>query len=179
MTGGTYIAKRPRSPFFRPYQPATGLLGDRPGFHGTFSGRLLLIGAAERHPVAVRFEHGVKVFETAKVVAEFGLANLDDERGRVGGFIAIGLEFGASGRSFEGPGILFCSGFHWWAYSPLQAIGLSTHRNVRLFCFRKMAAPGEQGLESGHEAFAAIGEGVRRFAGGGVSGDEPGRGEFG
>src|SRR3979411_2748704 len=29
MTGGTYIAKRPRKPFFSPYQPPTGFFGER------------------------------------------------------------------------------------------------------------------------------------------------------
>src|ERR1039458_10181124 len=29
-TGGTYIPKRPRRPFFKPYQPPTGFFGDRP-----------------------------------------------------------------------------------------------------------------------------------------------------
>src|SRR6267143_1146579 len=29
MTGGTYIPKRPRKPFFSPYQPPTGFLGER------------------------------------------------------------------------------------------------------------------------------------------------------
>src|SRR6202043_2293963 len=28
-TGGTYIPKRPRSPFLSPYQPPTGFLGER------------------------------------------------------------------------------------------------------------------------------------------------------
>src|SRR3979411_888622 len=29
MTGGTYIPKRPRKPFFSPYQPPTGFFGER------------------------------------------------------------------------------------------------------------------------------------------------------
>src|ERR1700694_4284274 len=29
MTGGTYIPKRPRKPFFSPYPPPTGFLGER------------------------------------------------------------------------------------------------------------------------------------------------------
>src|SRR5437879_12373814 len=29
MTGGTYMPKRPRKPFFSPYQPPTGFFGDR------------------------------------------------------------------------------------------------------------------------------------------------------
>ena len=29
MSGGTYMAKRPRRPFLSPYQPPTGLSGER------------------------------------------------------------------------------------------------------------------------------------------------------
>src|SRR6476661_10372134 len=30
IRGGTYMPKRPRRPFFRPYQPPTGFFGERP-----------------------------------------------------------------------------------------------------------------------------------------------------
>ena len=58
MSGGMYIPKRPRRPFLRPYQPPTGLSGERPQASTvTLGGGLLLVRAPERHPVAVLLQH--------------------------------------------------------------------------------------------------------------------------
>ena len=84
-TGGTYMPNRPRRPFLRPYQPLTGLVGDRPQASTVpCSGGLLLVGVAERHPVAALLQHGVQVLDAAQLVAKLGLADLDDQGGRLG-----------------------------------------------------------------------------------------------
>src|SRR4051794_36336561 len=61
--------------------------------------RLLLVGIAQRHPVALPDEHRVQVLDAREVVAQLRRADLDDERGRVGIGGAVGLEAaGAGGR---------------------------------------------------------------------------------
>jgi hypothetical protein len=66
--------------------------GPRPGLDRTFPGRLLFVGVAERHPVAVLLQHGVHVFDDAKVVVKDGFPAGADQHGWVGGFISIHLE---------------------------------------------------------------------------------------
>jgi hypothetical protein len=56
------MPKRPRRPFFRPYQPPTGF--------------------------AVRAQHLRKVVDAAEVIAQLRLADLDDQGGRVEGVVA-------------------------------------------------------------------------------------------
>jgi hypothetical protein len=50
-----------------------------------------LVGAAERHPVAVIAEHHVQVVERAQVVAQLRLADLDDQRRRLERLVAPGF----------------------------------------------------------------------------------------
>ena len=77
--------------------------GPAPGLHGAFRRRLLLVGAAQRHPVACRDEHGVQVLDAAQVVAQFGLADDDDEGRRIGGLVAIRLVLRLPRRGGERP----------------------------------------------------------------------------
>ncbi len=78
-------------------------LGARPGLDRAVGGGLLLVGAAERHPVAVRLQHRVEVIDAAQVIAKLGLADPDDERGRVERLVAEGLELRGLGRRLEDP----------------------------------------------------------------------------
>jgi len=76
ITGGTYMAKRPRSPFF----------------NGPLGGGLLFVGAAQQHPVAFGLQHGVQIVEATQVVAQLGFADLHHQRGRIGCLVAVGLK---------------------------------------------------------------------------------------
>ena len=87
-TGGTYMPKRPRRPFFSPYQPPTGLSGAAPRFNGPLGGGLLLVRASQEHPITVGLEHRVQVGEAAEVVSQLGLSHLDNQGRRVECFVA-------------------------------------------------------------------------------------------
>ena len=55
-----------------------------PRLDGSRRGRLLLVGGAERHPVALLGQPGVQVVDRLQPVLQRGRADLADERGRVG-----------------------------------------------------------------------------------------------
>ena len=82
------------------------VLRARPRLDGALGGRLLLVGAAERHPVAALAQHRVEVVEAAQVVAELGLADLHDQRRRVERLVAVGGELRATARRLQHPGLL-------------------------------------------------------------------------
>ena len=75
-------------------------------------GRLLLVGAAERHPVAVRLQHRVQVVDAAQVVAQLGLADPHDERRRVERLVAVRLVLRLPARRLQAPGIVRCTVCH-------------------------------------------------------------------
>jgi haloalkane dehalogenase len=69
---------------------------------------LLLVGGAERHPVAVLAQHRVQVLDAARRVAQLGRPDLHDERV----VLAVGGELGAAGRRPELPGVVLRSVRH-------------------------------------------------------------------
>ena len=77
-----------------------------PGFHRAIRRGLLLIGAAQRHPVSVRLEHGVQVLDRAQLVAELGPTDLADDRTRLRALVAIHRVFGRSARGSQDPWVL-------------------------------------------------------------------------
>ena len=79
----------------RPYQPPHRIVV-RPGprFDRAFGGRLLLVGGAEWDPVAARRQHRMEIVDAAEVVAQLGLTDPDDERGRVQTLVTECLELG-------------------------------------------------------------------------------------
>src|SRR5437667_11663184 len=55
--------------------PTDGILrGSTPRFNGPVRGRLLFVGAPERHPVSVRFEHLMQVADASEVVPQLRAA---------------------------------------------------------------------------------------------------------
>src|SRR2546423_740159 len=64
----------------------------RPGLDGSVGYRFLLVGAAERHPVTVLLEHLVQVVQPAQLIADLGLAHLDDKGWRGKRFVPGGPE---------------------------------------------------------------------------------------
>ena len=103
-TGGTYIPKRPRSPFFRPYQPLTGLVLERPQASTVPSAAGFCSSALpSEHPVAVLRQHGVQIVDAAQVIAKLRLADLHDERRRIGGVVPVRLVVGGPGRRLQLP----------------------------------------------------------------------------
>ena len=104
MSGGTYMAKRPRRPFLSPYQPPTGIVRRAgPRLDRALRSRLLLVGAAEEHPVAVLPQHRVEVVERAQLVAERRLADDADERRRVGLLVPVHLVLRRPRRGLQNP----------------------------------------------------------------------------
>ena len=77
-----------------------------PRLDGAVLGRLVLVGAAERHPVAVGREHGGHVVDAAGEVAELGRADLADQRGRVGRFVAVASVLGRARWGRQHPRVL-------------------------------------------------------------------------
>ena len=57
--------------------------GTPPSFDSAALGGLLLVRAAQVHPIAVRLEHVVQVFDAARIVMEDGLAHSADDNGQV------------------------------------------------------------------------------------------------
>jgi hypothetical protein len=109
-----------------------------PSFNGSFLGRLLFIGAPERHPVAMGFQHRVQVVETSEVIAEFGFADPHDKGRRVKRLVAVSLVLRSSARSLQNPRLLARS------LSPrthfcLLAVGTVNHR---IFLSRPSSMPG-------------------------------------
>ena len=91
----------------QPVPAADGVVGRAaPGLHGPLGSRLLLVRAAERHPVAVRLEHGVQVLDAAQVVAQLRRAHLADESRRIGRLVAVHLVLGRAGRCLQVPGAI-------------------------------------------------------------------------
>ena len=94
-------------PLLESVPPADRVLGRAsPGLHGAVGGRLLLVGAAQRHPIPVLREHRVQVVQAAEVVAELGLADLDDERRWIQRRVAERRELGAPRRCLQHPRVL-------------------------------------------------------------------------
>jgi hypothetical protein len=61
------MANRPRNPFFNPYRPPAGLLGERAQASTVPSAA----GFCSSYPVTVLFEHGLQVGDTAQVATRF------------------------------------------------------------------------------------------------------------
>jgi hypothetical protein len=90
----------------RPYQPPTGLPGERPQASTVpLLGWFLLVGVAQRHPVAALLQHRVQVVDAAEVVAELRRADLDDQGRRVGVLVAPRLELRLARRRAQDPRI--------------------------------------------------------------------------
>ena len=76
-SGGTYIAEAAAQPLLEPVPAADRVVRRAPPrLDRALRRRLLLVGAAERHPVAVRAQHRVQVVDAAQVVAQLRLADL-------------------------------------------------------------------------------------------------------
>lgn len=92
-------AKAPPQALLQPVPPAHGIVrGARPGFHRAGRGGLLLVGAAQRQPVAVLLQHGVEVVQAAQVIAQFRRAHHAHQRGRIQRLVAEHAVFrGAAG----------------------------------------------------------------------------------
>ena len=74
-------AKAAPKPLLEPVPAAYRVVcGPSPRLDGPLGCRLLLVGAAERHPVAVRLQHGVQVVDRAQLVPQLGRADLAHER---------------------------------------------------------------------------------------------------
>ena len=79
------------------------VVGATPCFDGSLGGGLLLVGVAQRHPIAALGQHRVQIVDAPKVVAKLGLADLHDERGRIERLVAVGRELRTSTRRCERP----------------------------------------------------------------------------
>src|SRR5437879_4103754 len=98
-------AKAAAQPFLHPVPAADRILGrPAPRLDRAFGRRLLLIRAAERHPVAVLLQHRVQVIDRAQLVAELGLAHDADDRRRAGRLVPVHLVLRRPARSRELPG---------------------------------------------------------------------------
>ena len=87
-----YTPNRPRSPFFSPYQPPIGLSAiAAPRLDRPLGRRLLLVGAAERHPVALRLQQAWRSSIARACVHQLRPADLADDRRRVGRVVALHL----------------------------------------------------------------------------------------
>jgi hypothetical protein len=90
-----------------PVPTADGVLGRAsPGLDGPIRGRLLLVGVAERHPIAVRLQHRSKIGQALEAVADLRLPDLRDERRRVEGFVSEGEVLRTTAWGGEDPRIL-------------------------------------------------------------------------
>ena len=131
-SGGMYIPKRPRRPFFSPYQPPTGLDSSRaqastvPSFAGLFSSAL-----PSAHPVAGRHEHGVEVLDRAQLVAQARLADLADDRRRVGRLVAVHRVLRRPRGRLEHPGVFLGSGHIGHSADPSRAGRCRSRRSAR------------------------------------------------
>ena len=67
--------------------------------------RLLLVSAAERHPVAVRLEHRVEVVDRAAVVFQLRPPDLADDGRRIPGVVEVHLVLGRARWGLEHPGV--------------------------------------------------------------------------
>src|SRR3977135_4346103 len=85
MSGGMYMPKRPRRPFFKPYQPPTGLSDARPQASTVPSAAGFCSSAEPSGIQSPRLEHGVQVVQAAQLVAQLGLADGADQLWRVRG----------------------------------------------------------------------------------------------
>ena len=114
--------RSPRAPAARSCRSARGALlesvptptglstGSPPRFDRPVGGGLLLVGVAERHPVAVFGQHRVQVLDARQVVSQLGLADLHHERRRICVGVAIRLERAVARRRRQLPRIVGRSG---------------------------------------------------------------------
>ena len=72
------MPKRPRSPFFKPYQPPMGLsLARAQASTGAVLRRLLFVALPQWYPITSVLQHGVQdLVEQRPVVAPLGIADL-------------------------------------------------------------------------------------------------------
>ena len=77
-----------------------------PGLDRALGCRLLLVGAAEWHPVAVGLEPRVEVVDGPQVVAELRAADLAHDRRWIGGLVAPHRVLGRARRRLQPPRIL-------------------------------------------------------------------------
>ena len=80
-------------------------LGAAPGLDSPFGCRLLLVGAPERHPVALRQEPGVQVTDRPGVVQEPGAADLADDGRRIRRLVPVHRVLGGPWWSLQNPGV--------------------------------------------------------------------------
>jgi hypothetical protein len=100
------VAEATAKALLQPVPPADRVLGRAaPCLDGALCRGLLLVGVAERHPVAVLGEHRVEVLDAAQVVAQLGAADVDDQRRRIGRLVAVGRVIGLARRRGQLPGI--------------------------------------------------------------------------
>jgi len=80
-----------------------------PGFYRAFGRGLLLVRAAQRHPISVLPERRMKIVDAAEVVSKLGLADGHNECRRGQTFISVCGEFRCSWRRLQQPRISLCS----------------------------------------------------------------------
>ena len=102
----------------QPVPAADGVVrGARPRFHRSLGGRLLLVGGAEEHPVAVGLEHRVEIVQAANVVAELRLPYPHDQRRRVELPVTERRELGSAAGRLQRP----------WLFSRAAAFAPAAH----------------------------------------------------
>src|SRR5215472_8924512 len=100
------VAEPAAKPLLRAVPAAHRVAGrPAPGLDRALGGLLLLVGVAQRHPVAALLQHRVQILDAAKLVAQLGGADLDDQRRGIGSLVAPGLEVGLPGRRGQDPRI--------------------------------------------------------------------------
>src|SRR5258706_11969778 len=82
------------------------LLAAPPRLDRAVGRRLLLVGAAQRHPLALLLEHGVQILHGPPLVAQLRAADLAHKRGRLLGVVAPHLVVGRAWRSLQLPGVV-------------------------------------------------------------------------
>ena len=85
-----------------------------PGLDGARRRRLLLVGAAERHPVPRLDEHRPQVVKAASLVGQGGLADDADQDGRVDGVVTVDGVTRRSRRRLQLPGVFLRTGTGHW-----------------------------------------------------------------
>ena len=102
------VAEAAAEAFLEPVPAAHRVVGRTgPGFDRAVFGRLLLVGVAKVHPVAVLFQHRVEVLDGPQVIAELGTASDADERWRVRRRVAIDDQIARPRWCFQLPRVVF------------------------------------------------------------------------
>src|SRR5207247_7172942 len=86
--------------------------GPAPRLHRAVGGGLLLVGRAQRDPVALFLQPGVQVLDGPQPVLQRGRADLADQRGRIGLLVLVHGVAGGARRGLQLPRVLLRAGGH-------------------------------------------------------------------